>query len=184
MTAVTAWTEGPLWVAVTFALVQVAGSAASCHNGPPIMRGAPSRWRGRRKRSLELSTGASSDPVDNPRNLPSAQRRRDSITFGCLLFVLFVIYNANFRTIGWDDTYPTRFMPFSLLIDHSLYLDEWIQRPSGKPFGAEWPLLRRKVAPPLDVVVSDHHACSCDAALRSTGLVALPPVARNRSVFA
>ena len=99
------------------------------------MRGAPSRWRGRRKRSLELSTGASSDPVDNPRNLPGAQRRRDSITFGCLLFVFFVIYNLNLRTIGWDDTYPTRFLPFSLLIDHSLYLDEWIQRRLASPLG-------------------------------------------------
>jgi len=57
------------------------------------------------------------------------------ITFGCLLLLLFVIYNLNLRTIGWDDSYPTRFLPFSLLLDHSLYLDHWIQPRLARPLG-------------------------------------------------
>ena len=65
--------------------------------------------------------------MSNPRDLPATQRRRDSITFTCLLLLLFVIYNLNLRTIGWDDSYPTRFLPFSILLDHSLYLDRWIE---------------------------------------------------------
>jgi hypothetical protein len=100
-----------------------------------MMRRAPSRWRGRRKRSLELPSTASSDCVSNPGNLPSTERRRDSVTFGCLLLLLFVIYNLNLRNIGWDDTYPTRFLPFSLLLDHSVYLDRWIQPRLARPLG-------------------------------------------------
>jgi hypothetical protein len=49
------------------------------------------------------------------------------IYFGFLLLLLFVIYNSNFRTIRWDDTVPARMLPFSLLLDHSLYLDQWVQ---------------------------------------------------------
>jgi hypothetical protein len=49
------------------------------------------------------------------------------------LLLLFVIYNLNLRTIGWDDSYPARFLPFSLLLDHSLYLDEWIQHRLERP---------------------------------------------------
>jgi hypothetical protein len=48
---------------------------------------------------------------------------------------LFVLYNLNLRTIGWDDSYPTRFLPFSLLLDHSLYLDQWIQPRLARPLG-------------------------------------------------
>ncbi len=98
-----------------------------------MMRSAPSRWQGRRKRSLELPTTASSDCVSNPGSLPGAERRRDSIIFGCLLLFLFVIYNLNLRTIGWDDSYPARFLPFSLLLDHNVYLDPWIQHRLERP---------------------------------------------------
>jgi hypothetical protein len=91
------------------------------------MPSPPSRWPGRRKRPLGRPTTASLDHVSDTQNLPRAQGRSDSIIFGCLLLLLFVTYNLNFRTIRWDDTYPTRFLPFSLLLDHSLYLDQWIQ---------------------------------------------------------
>ena len=96
------------------------------------MRNAPSRWRGRRKRPLDLPTGVSSDRVNDPAR---AQHLGDSITFACLLLFLFVIYNLNLRKIGWDDTYPTRFLPFSLLLDHSVYLDQWIQPRLARPLG-------------------------------------------------
>jgi len=46
---------------------------------------------------------------------------------GFLLLLLLVIYNSNFRTIASTDSFPARFLPFSLLLDHSLYLDKWIQ---------------------------------------------------------
>jgi hypothetical protein len=43
-----------------------------------------------------------------------------------LLFVLlFVIYNVNFRNIRFGDTAPARVLPFSILLDHTLYLDNW-----------------------------------------------------------
>jgi len=99
------------------------------------MRSAASRWRGRRKRLLGLPTTESSDRSSHPRNLPGGERRRDAITFGCLLLFLFIVYNLNLRTIGWDDTYATRFLPFSLLLDHSVYLDQWIEPRLARPLG-------------------------------------------------
>jgi hypothetical protein len=59
------------------------------------------------------------------------------IFFGFLLLLLFAIYNSNFRSIRWDDTFAARFLPFSLLLDHSLYLDRWVQ-------------LRRAISPGAD----------------------------------
>jgi hypothetical protein len=94
------------------------------------MRSAPSRWREATKRSSGPQATASSNRVSNRRN---ADHRRDSIIFGCLLLLLFVIYNLNLRTIGWDDSYPARFLPFSLLLDHSVYLDQWIQHRQERP---------------------------------------------------
>jgi hypothetical protein len=55
--------------------------------------------------------------------------------FGLLLLLLFVIYNSNFRPIRTDDSFPARLLPFSLLLDHSLYLDQWIQPRLAKPLG-------------------------------------------------
>jgi hypothetical protein len=56
---------------------------------------------------------------------------------GFLLLLLFLIYNSNFRTIRWDDTLPARFLPFSLLLDHSLYLDQWIEPRLAGPLGVD-----------------------------------------------
>jgi hypothetical protein len=55
--------------------------------------------------------------------------------FAFLLLLLLVIYNSNFRTIPSSDTFPARFLPFSLLLDHSLYLDQWMQRVLAEPLG-------------------------------------------------
>src|SRR5262249_8000427 len=44
-----------------------------------------------------------------------------------LTILLFIAYNSNLRVIRFDDTVPARFLPFSLLLDHSLYLDKWVE---------------------------------------------------------
>lgn len=46
-------------------------------------------------------------------------------TLLCLL--LLVIYNANFRLGPSGDTLPARFLPFSLVCDRTLYLDDWVK---------------------------------------------------------
>ena len=74
---------------------------------------------GRPESSNRLSRGAPS--------LPSARPRRDLTFFGLLLLLLFVIYNSNFRSTRSEDTLPARYLPFSLLLDHNIYLDQWIQ---------------------------------------------------------
>jgi hypothetical protein len=64
---------------------------------------------------------------------------------GFLLLLLLVIYNSNFRTIHTDDSFPARFLPFSILLNHNLYLDQWVQPrlaqqplgPSGKYFATQ-----------------------------------------------
>jgi hypothetical protein len=84
---------------------------------------------------LGLPAIASSDPAGNQGGLPRADRRRESSIFGCLLLLLFVIYNLNLRTIGTDDSLPARFLPFILLLDHSLYLDQWIEPIQPKNLG-------------------------------------------------
>ena len=43
----------------------------------------------------------------------------------CLL--LFVIYNSNPHFLTSADTLPARLLPFSLLLNGNLYLDEWMQ---------------------------------------------------------
>jgi hypothetical protein len=40
---------------------------------------------------------------------------------------LFLLYVSNLRTILTGDSIPARFLPFSLLLHHNLYLDDWIQ---------------------------------------------------------
>jgi hypothetical protein len=64
---------------------------------------------------------------DRAPGLASARPGRDWAISGFLLLFLFVIYNSNLRTIGSQDTIPARFLPFSLLLNHNLYLDQWIQ---------------------------------------------------------
>ncbi|MGH9401037.1 MAG: hypothetical protein ACRD2P_02895 [Terriglobia bacterium] len=44
-----------------------------------------------------------------------------------LLLALFAIYNINFRLVRIDDSVPARLLPFSLLMNHSLYLDHWVE---------------------------------------------------------
>ena len=80
------------------------------------------------KSALRRPRAASSNRLSGRTpSLPSARPRRDLTFFGFLLLLLLVIYNSNFRTIGTDDSFPARLLPFSLLLDHSLYLDQWIQ---------------------------------------------------------
>jgi hypothetical protein len=59
--------------------------------------------------------------------------------FASLLLLLLVIYNSNFRTIRSDDSLPARFLPFSLLLDHSLYLDQWVLPRLARSQGARPP---------------------------------------------
>ena len=40
---------------------------------------------------------------------------------------LFLVYNSNLRKLSTGDTIPARLLPFSLLLDGSLYLDEWVE---------------------------------------------------------
>jgi hypothetical protein len=56
---------------------------------------------------------------------------------GFLLLLLLVIYNSNFRSIGWDDSFPARYLPFSILLNHNLYLDPWMQRRLTQPLGPD-----------------------------------------------
>ncbi len=89
-----------------------------------------------RKRAGRGARAASSDrPSGGTPCLPSARRRRDLIFAGFLLLLLFVIYNSNFRTIHTDDSFPTRYLPFSLLLNHNLYLDQWIEPRLTHPLG-------------------------------------------------
>lgn len=44
-----------------------------------------------------------------------------------VFLLLFIVYNANFRDIRFDDTAPARLLPFCLLLNHTLYLDGWIE---------------------------------------------------------
>ena len=53
----------------------------------------------------------------------SKSRLRDAFLL-CLL--LFVLYNLNFRLVRIDDSVPSRLLPFSLLLNHSFYLDGWV----------------------------------------------------------
>jgi hypothetical protein len=54
---------------------------------------------------------------------------------GFLLLLLLVVYNSNFRTIHTDDSFPARYLPFSLLLNHNLYLDQWVQPRLAQPLG-------------------------------------------------
>ncbi len=66
----------------------------------------------------EPALRGSSAPFARP--VPS---RRHVLLLGLLLFL---VYNSNLRTIHIDDSVPARLLPFSLLIDHSFYLDRWV----------------------------------------------------------
>ena len=92
--------------------------------------------KGQRKRAWRRARAARSDGHSGRTpSLPSARPRRDLTFFLFLLLLLLVIYNSNFRTNGSQDAFPARFLPFSLLLDHSLYLDQWLQRGVAGPLG-------------------------------------------------
>jgi len=84
------------------------------------------KWQG--KRALGRSAGPGSERLrGETASLPSARPRRELTFFAFLLLLLFVIYNSNLRTVSTFDALPARLLPFSILLDHSLYLDQWIQ---------------------------------------------------------
>jgi predicted dehydrogenase len=47
-------------------------------------------------------------------------------SFFVLTLLVFVIYNSNFRWLLSRDSIPARVLPFSLLLDGHLYLDQWV----------------------------------------------------------
>lgn len=60
-----------------------------------------------------------------PSKPEGAKVRRSHAIF--LFVILFVIYNINLRLVRIDDSVPARLLPFSLLINHSIYLDHWVE---------------------------------------------------------
>ncbi len=58
---------------------------------------------------------------------PARKRLRlHSVPF--LILILLIIYNSNLRCVRSDNTLPQRFLPFSVVMNHNLYLDGWISR--------------------------------------------------------
>lgn len=43
----------------------------------------------------------------------------------CLLILLFIVYNINFRPISSGDTVPASLLPFTILENHNLFLDQF-----------------------------------------------------------
>ena len=114
----------------------VDGSVSRWHNDPPTMARKASPRKRQRKRAGREPSAASSDRLSGRTpSLPSARSRRDLIFAGFLLLLLLVIYNSNFRTIHTDDSFPARFLPFSLLLNHNLNLDPWMEPRLEQPLG-------------------------------------------------
>ena len=80
---------------------------------------------------------------------------------------LFFLYNSNLHRLSTNDTLPARLLPFSLLVDGSLYLDNWVEpyRQRSAHFGlpyfvsesrghwmSSYPILTPLVITPLYVV--------------------------------
>jgi len=59
----------------------------------------------------------------------------DLTFFAFLVLLLCLVYNLNFRAIHTDDTFAARLLPFRILLDHSLDLDQWMQRRLTMPVG-------------------------------------------------
>lgn len=57
----------------------------------------------------------------------SNERRSALRSFVVLTFFLLVVYNSNFRWYLSRDSIPARVLPFSLLLDGHLYLDDWVE---------------------------------------------------------
>jgi hypothetical protein len=69
------------------------------------------------RRMNEASTPAPASPAG----------KQKPVSAFVLFLLLFVVYNLNFRDIRFDDTAPARVLPFCLLLNHTLYLDGWIE---------------------------------------------------------
>ncbi len=65
-----------------------------------------------------------SDATPPPASPPAGSKPVSALL---LFLLLFVAYNVNFRDIRFSDTAPARVLPFCLLLNHSLYLDGWIE---------------------------------------------------------
>ena len=63
----------------------------------------------------------------NPPATPKPGRGLPLLVF----LLLFTVYVSNFRCVRFGDTLPARVLPFNLLLNHSLYLDDWFD--SYKP---------------------------------------------------
>jgi hypothetical protein len=100
-----------------------------------MARKASPRKRQRKRAGREPSAASSDRLSGRTPSLPNARPRRDLISAGFLLLLLLVIYNSNFRTIHTDDSFPARFLPFSLLLNHNLNLDPWMQSRLAQPLG-------------------------------------------------
>lgn len=57
----------------------------------------------------------------------SNERRSPLRSCVVLTFFLLVVYNSNFRWYLSRDSIPARVLPFSLLLDGHLYLDDWVE---------------------------------------------------------
>jgi hypothetical protein len=67
--------------------------------------------------------------------------------FVLLVFLIFVVYNANFRLIRWDDSIPARLLPFNLALHGTFYLEPWINPYLPTVHGALGIYFARKVGP-------------------------------------
>jgi hypothetical protein len=68
--------------------------------------------------------------TSSPQTTPGARQSRP-VSPWLVFLLLFVIYNINFRCVRFADSVPSRVLPFSLLLDHSLYLDHWAEPYAG-----------------------------------------------------
>jgi hypothetical protein len=57
---------------------------------------------------------------------PASAKTSRPVSSLLVFLLLFVIYNVNFRSVHFGDTAPARVQPFCLLLDHTFYLDHWI----------------------------------------------------------
>ncbi len=66
-------------------------------------------------------------PADPPHelSLPPHKPERRPVSLFFLIVALMLIYNSNFRTVRINDSLPAQLLPFSLLLDHTVYLDRW-----------------------------------------------------------
>ena len=62
--------------------------------------------------------------VKAPDSPQSGSRWRD---FVLLVFLAFVVYNANFHLVRIDDSVPARLLPFNLALHATFYLEPWVE---------------------------------------------------------